>query len=46
MNEVRSGVPSRGVRLDDAITRYPEGDDILQARPRIVAEITRRRDAD
>jgi len=46
VNEVRSGVPGLDVLPDDPITRCPDGDGIFQARPRIVAKITRKCDAD
>src|SRR5437588_11629236 len=46
VDEMRPGVPGRDVQLDEAVARHPEGDDILDAWARIVAEVARRRDAD
>src|SRR5712672_4825581 len=46
MDEVRAGVPSPDVQLDQLVARHPERDDVLDARARIVSEIARWRDAD
>src|SRR5712671_4528466 len=46
MDEVRAGVPSPDVQLDQLVARHPECDDVLDARARIVSEIARWRDAD
>ncbi len=46
VDEVRSGVPSRDVQLDQAIARHAEGDDVLDPRARVIAEVARRRHAD
>src|SRR5712691_1416690 len=43
---MRPGVPGRDVQLDHAIPGYPEGDDVIEARLRVVAKVARRRDAD
>src|SRR5215472_9978521 len=39
MDEVRAGVPSRDVQLDQALARYSEGGDVFNARSRVLAEI-------
>jgi len=46
MDEVRPGVPSDDMQFDQAIARHPEGGDVLDARPRVVAKVARRRHAD
>src|SRR5438128_12659901 len=46
MDEVRPGVPSRDVQLDQAIARHAEGGDVLDSRPRVITKIARWRDAD
>src|SRR5277367_1455233 len=46
VDEVRSGVPRRNVQFDQAVTGYPEGDNILEAGPPAVAQITWRRHPD
>src|SRR5438105_4510877 len=46
MDEMRTGEPGRNMQLDQAIARQPEGDDVSNARPRLVAEVARRCDAD
>ena len=46
MHEMRPGMPGRDVQFDDAITRHPEGDDVLDARRRVVAKVPGRRDPD
>jgi hypothetical protein len=33
-------VPGRDVQLDQAITRHPEGGDVLDARTRVIAEVS------
>jgi len=39
VDEVRPGVPSRDVQLDQAIARHPEGGDGLDARPRVITKV-------
>ena len=41
MDEVWPGVPRCDVQLDQPITRYPEGDNILDPRARVVAKVAR-----
>ena len=38
VDEVRPGVPGRDVQLDQPIARHAEGDDVLDARDRVVTE--------
>src|SRR5215469_9064782 len=46
VDKVRPGVPCRDMQFDHPVARNPEGDDIREARPRLVGEIARRRDTD
>jgi hypothetical protein len=46
VDEVRTGMPSRDVQLDQAIARHPEGSDVLDARARVVTKVARWRHAD
>src|SRR6266550_1944876 len=46
MDEVRSGMPRRDVQLDQAVARYSEGYDVLDARARLVTKVAWRRYAD
>ena len=46
VDEVRPGVPSRDVQLDQAIAGHPEGGDILDARAGIIIKVARWRDAE
>ena len=46
MDEVWPGVPRCDVQLDQPITRYPEGDNILDPRARVVAKVARWRHTD
>ena len=41
MDEMRPRMPSRDVQLDDAVARYPESDDVFEARARIIAKVAR-----
>src|SRR5437763_6335174 len=41
MHKMRPGMPGRDVQFDDAITRHPEGDDVLDARRRVIAKLAR-----
>src|SRR5438552_6172822 len=43
---MRPGMPGRDVQLDQAITRHPEGGDVLDARTRVIAEVAWWRHAD
>src|SRR5204862_239227 len=46
MHKMRPGMPGRDVQFDDAIARHPDGDDVLDARRRVIAKIPGRRDPD
>src|SRR5690242_20001716 len=46
VDEMRPGVPSRDVQLDQAVARDPERGDVLKAGPRVVIEVARWRHAD
>ena len=45
VDEVRPGVPSRYLQLDQAVARHPEGDNVLYARSRIITKVAGRRHA-
>src|SRR5262250_453914 len=38
---MRPGMPGRDMQFDQAVARDPEGDDVLDRRPRVVAEVAR-----